>query len=136
MCILKEKYVMYTRYSVDIMNKKGYNSINETYNTTDICNEKVITMKNGLLDAFFSKLDNFNKFAPKEVLEAFRVEFVPKFKNILENYDEEKMFNLLDDWFDTVDIYSNPETIRKLDSIDSDIEKGIYSEWNPQQNIG
>ncbi len=130
------KYVMYTRCYVDIMNKKGYNSINETYNTTDICNEKVITMKNGLLDAFFSKLDNFNKFAPKEVLEAFRVEFVPKFKNILENYDEEKMFNLLDDWFDTVDIYSNPETIRKLDSIDSDIEKGIYSEWNPQQNIG
>lgn len=127
---------MYTRCYVDIMNKKGYNSINETYNTTDICNEKVITMKNGLLDAFFSKLDNFNKFAPKEVLEAFRVEFVPKFKNILENYDEEKMFNLLDDWFDTVDIYSNPETIRKLDSIDSDIEKGIYSEWNPQQNIG
>ena len=130
------KYVMYTRCYVDIMNKKGYNSINETYNTTDICNEKVITMKNGLLDAFFSKLDNFNKFAPKEVLEAFRVEFVPKFKNILENYDEEKMFNLLDDWFDTVDIYSNPETIRKLDSIDSDIEKGIYSEWNPQKNIG
>ena len=100
-----------------------------------ICNEKVVTMNNSVLTSFFSKLTNFYKYAPKEVVEAFCNEFIPQFTEVLKEYDEEKMLALLDEWFDTIDIYGNPETVSRIDNVEIDMEKGLYIEWNPNQNI-
>lgn len=117
---------------VDTIDKKEYNSIISTYNITDMYDKKVITMNTGLLSIFSSKLNNFYKYAPKEVLEAFYAEFVPQLKAIAENPNEEELFNLLDSWFDTIDIYSNPETVSRLEESLKDIENGDFEVWTPQ----
>lgn len=100
-----------------------------------IYNEKVVTMDNSVLTSFFSKLTDFYKYAPKDVQETFWEEFIPEFTEILKDYNEEKMLGLLDEWFDTIDIYGNPETANMINNTDIDIEKGLYVEWNPNQNI-
>ncbi|MBP3285149.1 MAG: hypothetical protein J6M02_06575 [Clostridia bacterium] len=117
----------------DLFAEIAYNSSSRIH---EIFDEKVITMDNSVLTCFFSKLPDFYKYAPKEMLETFCDEFVAQFTDILKNYDEEKMLCLLDEWFDTVDIYSNSELTERLQNIDSEIEKGLYSEWNSKEHIG
>ena len=102
----------------------------------DMMKRKEITMDNSVLTNFFSRLSDFYKYAPKEVLQAFCDEFISEFTDILKDYDEEKMFCLLEEWFDTIDIYSNLEVSERLHNIDSEIEEGLYSEWNSKENIG
>ena len=111
---------------VDIIREKVYNSINRTYTT-----DEVVSMDNSLLEAFFSKIDDFYKYAPKDVLEVFSREFVPEMLELSKHYNRKKLFNLLDKWFDTVDIYSNPETIADLQDSFDEIENGDTFVWKP-----
>lgn len=85
-----------------------------------------------LLNIFFSKLMNFYKYAPKEILTTFQNEFIPKFQGILEDYNENKMFELLSDWFDTIDVYSNPDTVDMLEQSYKDIHEGNVEILNPK----
>lgn len=85
-----------------------------------------------LLNVFFSKLMDFYKYAPKDVLTNFQNDFIPKFQGILKDYNENKMFELLSDWFDTIDVYSNPDTVDMLEQSYKDIKEGNVEIWNPK----
>ena len=117
----------------DLITEMAYNKSSLIHK---MMNRREITMNDSVLTNFFSKLPDFYKYAPKEVLQAFCDEFITEFAVILKDYDEEKMLNLLEEWFDTVDVYSNAEVSERLQNIDSDIVKGVYSEWDSKENIG
>lgn len=120
------EHTLFKNNYIDVNSEKLYNTSNKTYS-----NKEVFIMTSEILADFLLRLDDFYKYAPKEVLDNFRSEFMPKFKTYIMNKNDNELFNLLDEWFDTIDIYSNPETIDELETALKEIENGEVLEWTP-----
>jgi len=121
------------RKNTDLIAEMTYNNSNLIHK---MIGRKEITMDNCVLTNFFSRLPEFYRHAPQEVIATFCDEFISKFTAILKDYEEEKMFALLEEWFDTIDVYSDLEVSERLQNIDSEIEEGLYSEWDSKEHIG
>ena len=120
------EHTLFKNNYIDVNSEKLYNTSNKTYS-----NKEVFIMTSEILADFLLRLDDFYKYAPKEVLDNFRSEFMPKFKTYIMNKNDNELFNLLDEWFDTIDIYSNPETIDELETALKEIKNGAVFEWTP-----
>ena len=120
------EHTLFKNNYIDVNSEKLYNTSNKTYS-----NKEVFIMTSEILADFLLRLDDFYKYAPKEVLDSFRSEFMPKFKTFIKNKNDSELFKLLDDWFDTIDIYSNPETIDELETALKEVENGETLEWTP-----
>ena len=120
------EHTLLKKHYMDETSKKLYNTTSKTYS-----NKEVFIMTSEILANFLLRLDDFYKYAPKEVLDNFRNEFMPKFKTFIKDKNDSELFKLLDEWFDTIDIYSDPETIDELETALKEVENGETLEWTP-----
>jgi len=78
------------------------------------------------------RLDLFVRFAPEEIKTELRKELA-EINGLLKKKKMTaiRMSEFLDDWYETVELYSNAETVKEIENAKHDFAKGEYVSWQP-----
>lgn len=77
-------------------------------------------------------LDLFVQFAPEEIKSELKKELV-EINWLLKKKKMTaiRMSEFLDDWYETVELYSNAETAKEIETAKNEFAKGEYVAWQP-----
>ncbi|HLS53759.1 MAG TPA: hypothetical protein VK031_07285 [Tissierellaceae bacterium] len=95
----------------------------------------IYKMNNSDIQFFFNRVDAFIKFAPINLKDEFLREMAEVLKTMHQLSELSLLEQFVEEWMDTVYLYSNPDTIREIEEAEEELAKGEGVEWYPGMYI-
>lgn len=80
---------------------------------------------------FFDKINGFLKLAPENLKNTFLEDLFKTLSSAYFTNDFSKLTVFIEEWVDTIDIYSSPESIKEYEEAIRELEEGKGIEWVP-----
>lgn len=121
--------------AVDMQSSTYYNDINKNLDRISLEHEGASDMKtqtqyNTIVKDFVANLYNFLQYAPNELKQSLKTDFITFATNNTTN-ETNSLNEFIIDWAETIAIYSDKTNIEDIASATKEIKEGNYSIWTP-----